>query len=261
MLADADLIVDASGARSMLREFVTDRPPRPFPYGAVWATVPDAGIGPATLAQRYAGAKVMLGYLPAGRMAVGQAPMAALFWSLRNDRYEAWRGGFDAWREEARTLWPALAPVLAGLTGPDEFTHATYQHFSTYRPWRDRLVLIGDSAHATSPQLGQGANQALIDAVVLTDALAAAPDLKTAFERYAHARRAHVRFYQQASWAMTRFFQSDSATLPWIRDLVFDPMRRIPWLHREMLRTLAGLKTGPFRTATPDEIVNRLANP
>ncbi len=261
ILAGADFVVDASGTRSALRGRVVDKQPRPFPYGAVWTSVPDIGIEPATLAQRYDAARIMLGYLPVGRRTAGETPMAAIFWSIRNDQYDPWRQGFDAWKDQARAIWPALGPVLDGLDGPDDFTHATYVHFDTAKPWRDNLVLIGDSAHTTSPQLGQGANQALIDAVVLTDALAAAPDPQSAFALYARHRRSHVRFYQQASWAMTRFFQSDSSTLPVIRDLVFHPMRFVPWMHGEMLRTLSGLKTGLLTSASPDKIVNQLATP
>ena len=41
-----------------------------------------------------------------------------------------------------------------------------------------------------------------------------------------------------------------------LRDLTFDRMKRVPYLHREMARTLAGLKTGMFRWRTADAIVN-----
>ena len=58
------------------------------------------------------------------------------------------------------------------------------------------------------------------------------------------ARRRHVRFYQRASAIMTPFFQADARSLPVMRDLVFNRMKIVPWLRREMLRTLAGLKTG-----------------
>jgi hypothetical protein len=56
--------------------------------------------------------------------------------------------------------------------------------------------------------------------------------------------------YQFASAAMTPFFQSDSSVLAGVRDLVFHRMKVVPWLRREMLRTLAGLKTGLLTSAT-----------
>jgi len=243
-LAEAEFAIDASGARSALRAVVEPRAPRAFTYGAVWASVPDPGLAPGMLLQRYIAARVMLGWLPVGRATVDGPPLAALFWSLKPEDHPAWAARFDAWREEAATLWPAIAPVLAALPGPEAFTPARYIQFTAKRPWRGRLVLIGDAAHATSPQLGQGANSAMLDALALADALAAEPGHEAAFARYAAARRAHIRFYQRASAIMTPFFQADSRLLPWLRDLTFDRMKVMPWLHGEMLRTLAGLKTG-----------------
>ena len=243
-LAEAELAIDASGARSALRAVVEPRAPRAFAYGAVWASVPDPGLAPGTLLQRYVAARVMLGWLPVGRATADGPPLAALFWSLKPEDHAAWAARFDAWRDEAATLWPPIAPVLAALPGPEAFTPARYIQFTAKRPWRGRLVLIGDAAHATSPQLGQGANSAMLDALALADALAAEPTHEIAFARYAAARRAHIRFYQRASALMTPFFQADSRLLPWLRDAAFDRMKAVPWLHGEMLRTLTGMKTG-----------------
>ncbi|BCJ62631.1 FAD-dependent oxidoreductase [Micromonospora endophytica] len=58
---------------------------------------------------------------------------------------------------------------------------------------RGRLVLLGDAAHAMTPDLGQGACQALIDAVVLARSLAQSPDVAAALARYDRARRGPTR--------------------------------------------------------------------
>jgi 2-polyprenyl-6-methoxyphenol hydroxylase-like FAD-dependent oxidoreductase len=247
-----DLVVDASGARSPLRSLVTKAAQRQFAYGAVWASVPDLGIAPATLAQRYVKAKIMIGHLPVGRIDASSAPLAAFFWSLKPADYPAWRAGFDDWRPQVARLWPALEPVMANLVQADDFTLASYMHFTAPRPFRGTLALLGDAAHATSPQLGQGANSALLDALALSDALDRSGDIAQALATYARQRRRHVRFYQLASAALTPFFQSDSRLLADVRDLAFDRLKIIPYLRREMLRTLAGLKTGLVTSATPD---------
>jgi 2-polyprenyl-6-methoxyphenol hydroxylase-like FAD-dependent oxidoreductase len=61
---------------------------------------------------------------------------------------------------------------------------------------RDRLVLVGDAAHAPSPSSGQGASMALEDAVVLATSLrdhaSAAADLPAALHAYEQTRRARV---------------------------------------------------------------------
>jgi 2-polyprenyl-6-methoxyphenol hydroxylase-like FAD-dependent oxidoreductase len=259
--APFDLVLDASGARSRLRDGVCQATERSFRYGAVWATVPDLGIAPRTLAQRYVEARVMIGYLPVGRIAPGGQAFAALFWSLKPQDHGSWRDDFEAWRAEAAALWPQLEPVLAALPGPDAFTLAGYAHVTARKVWRGPVALIGDAAHSTSPQLGQGANHALVDAVVLADALAAAPDIPAALDLYAARRKGHVRFYQLASRLMTPFFQSDSRVLARVRDLTFDRLQVIPYLRREMIRTLAGLKTGLFTAAAADAIVDCVPQP
>lgn len=246
-----DLVIDASGARSRFRAKVSPAVARDFSYGAVWAALPDIGIAEGRLAQRYVSASVMIGYLPVGRAQLDGPPLAALFWSLKPAEYSQWREGFEPWRERIVGLWPELAPLVASLNGPDDLTLASYVHYTAKKPFKGALALIGDAAHATSPQLGQGANNGLLDALALTDAVASCADIPSALAQYAGTRRAHVRFYQLASQLLTPLFQSDSRLLAIARDLSFDRAARLPYLRRQMLRTLAGLKTGIFTHASP----------
>jgi len=238
----------------VLRTAVSARQPLPFTYGAVWASIPDPAIIEARLAQRYVGARVMLGVMPLGVIEPGGQSLAALFWSLKPEKHRDWAAGFEAWRSDAAQLWPQLGPSLAALPGPEAFTLAAYHHMTVRRPFRGPVVLIGDSAHCTSPQLGQGANHGLLDAIVLADAIEAAADVENALALYAQERARQVRFYQFASAVMTPLFQSDSRLMPFVRDLTFHRMKVIPYLRREMVRTLAGLKTGLFTSAAPEDI-------
>jgi 2-polyprenyl-6-methoxyphenol hydroxylase-like FAD-dependent oxidoreductase len=105
-------------------------------------------------------------------------------------------------------------------------------------------VFIGDAAHATSPQLGQGTNLALEDARVLAASVSGASSLAAGLAVFDAARRAHVRYYQRASWALTPFFQSEAAPLGWLRDLGMGAVCRFPPSRRLMLTTLAGVQRG-----------------
>lgn len=216
-----DLVLDASGARSPLRGAVAGNGATSFAYGAVWASVPDLSLAAGRLAQRYVGARVMIGHLPISRASAAGPRLAALFWSLRTADHDTWRAGFGEWRDRIVALWPQLAPNIEQLRAPDDLTLASYMQFTAPRSFKGPVALVGDSAHATSPQLGQGANNGLLDALALRDALATTSDIASALPLYAKARRNHVRFYQIASWLMTPFFQSDSRMLAFARDLTF----------------------------------------
>ena len=62
------------------------------------------------------------------------------------------------------------------------------------RPWyRDRVVIIGDAAHATSPHVGQGAAMAIEDALVLAEEVTADGPLDAALERFMDRRYERCR--------------------------------------------------------------------
>jgi 2-polyprenyl-6-methoxyphenol hydroxylase-like FAD-dependent oxidoreductase len=250
-----DLVVDATGTRSPLRRFLpASRRERPFAYSALWGVVPlpPQWSGRNVLSQRYQGARVMIGVLPIGRLPDGDADLAALFWSLPANGYEAWRAeGLEAWKMRLMRLWPDVAPLLEHIPTVSHLAHATYVDVTVSSPVGDRLVVIGDAAHATSPQLGQGANLALADALILSRSLATSDDLATALATYARARRRHVSFYQFASRWLTPFFQSDSRLAGLLRDRTFGPSAYVGFVRRQMVETLCGVKTGPLSRFDP----------
>ncbi len=81
--------------------------------------------------------------------------------------------------------------------------HGALQHGTLRQPWGDRIAYVGDAAHRASPQLGQGANMALLDAAALAKALETLP-LDQALPAYGKARRWHVGVYQAFSAMFTR---------------------------------------------------------
>ena len=222
-----DLLIDASGAGSRLSPLRH----RILPFGAIWATVDWVpGKFPVDqLTQRYHYASRMMGVLPIGTPAGATGPKAALFWSLPRDGYDDWRQtGLAAWRDTARTHWPEAAAYAEQISDPDQFTMARYAHGTLLNPVRDGIVHIGDAAHRTSPQLGQGANMALLDAHALAQALALHPhNLPDALRSYALMRRTHVWGYQALSAMFTPQYQSDSRALAHLRNRVLYPLSRL----------------------------------
>lgn len=242
-----DLIIDALGSRSPLIPLASGPDYRhSLSYGAIWASLPWPGapFDEHALEQRYDAASVMMGVLPIGQRFPGDQRHAAFFWSLKGKDYAAWQaGGLETWKQRLRQLWPETEPLLGTITTPSQMTMAHYDHHTLSLPYGNKLVFVGDSAHSTSPQLGQGANMALIDVLALTHALQFNADLQTALNAYARARRFHVKLYQAMSDTFTPFYQSDSIMLPMIRDYLVAGISRLPAAQR-LLATLVSGKLG-----------------
>lgn len=249
-LGPFDLVIDASGAQSALSPLQA----RPLPFGAIWAHVPWPSESPLPkdqLSQAYSGAKRMAGVLPCGHLQGDDTPLAAIFWSMPRADLDHWHmGDFDEWRAGAIAFWPEFAPFLTPLAARD-FSTARYSHGTLRRPFGHAIAFIGDAAHRASPQLGQGANMALLDALALARALRAASNLEDALPAYAAARRNHLWLYQALSMALTPMFQSHSRAIPWLRDHVLGPTTQIWPMPRLLGRLVAGNLLDPFAAIGP----------
>ncbi|MBB4569073.1 FAD-dependent oxidoreductase [Rhizobium leucaenae] len=252
-LGPYDLVVDASGARS---ELIAASPVAPqtrnLAYGAFWATLncPDGLVDERALTQRYDQAKVMIGVLPIGQRKPDLPKQAALFWSLKiADADEVRRQGLDRWKSAVRGYWPECQPLLDQIIDWDQLTLARYTHRTAAMPYSGRTVFVGDSAHSTSPQLGQGANMALLDVAALAHALAGNEDIGAALADYANARRMHVRLFQLLSLVFTPFYQSNSTALAWIRDRLVATIAKVPPGPQILASIVSGTLIDPFASA------------
>lgn len=249
-LGDFDLVLVADGARSRLREARDTARARPYPWGALWFVGEDPEERFAgTLSQLCDGTERMLGFLPTGLgPGHGRTPLVSLYWSQRMDRVDSVRkNGLAAWKDIILRHEPRADALLAQVEDQDQILVASYMDVVLHRFHRGRVVYLGDAAHATSPQLGQGTNLALLDARALADAVEHEPNIERALQRYFRARRAHTRFYGLASRLLTPFFQSSGRLLGTLRDALLPEFTRIPFVEREMLCMLAGVKCGILR--------------
>jgi 2-polyprenyl-6-methoxyphenol hydroxylase-like FAD-dependent oxidoreductase len=81
-----------------------------------------------------------------------------------------------------------------------------------------RVTLLGDAAHAMTPNLGQGACQAIEDGVVLADCLAREPDTVEALRSYERARAPHTAMVIERSRRLGRVGQLQNPVATWLRD-------------------------------------------
>ncbi len=243
--APFDLIIDALGMRSPL----AGGPPKPLPFGALWASLNWAGpFDPFALEQRYEQARRMVGVLPIGRRCGETQNQAAFFWSLKHADRAAWLAApIEAWKDDVRRLWPETSPLLAQIAAHDDLVFAAYAHRTQADPVSRDCVHVGDSWHCASPQLGQGANMALLDALALARALEQQSNLDAALGEYARIRSLHIWLYQTASFLFTPAYQSDSATFAFVRDWIMSPLSRVPPTPAILAALVAGEIGAPLR--------------
>ena len=260
-----DLVIVCDGARSQLRQ---DHGPgfraTQYPWGALWFIGADReNRYDGCLLQVVDGARRMVGFLPTGTTLDDDTPLVSLFWSMELSAYDALRAaGLEAWKSQLLAMAPEAGPLADQIDDLDQLTLAAYMDVRM-KPWhRGPVVFIGDCAHATSPQLGQGVNLALVDASILArcvidSASHGARDgtpggvVPSALRAYNRARRRHLAYYQLTTRWLTPFFQSRSRVLGWMRDLGFPMIRWLAPVRRQMVQTMCGVKRGFVRRSMP----------
>jgi 2-polyprenyl-6-methoxyphenol hydroxylase-like FAD-dependent oxidoreductase len=194
--AEGDILIGADGLRSRTRTLIDPDAP-PARYTGLLNTggcVSDVDVPgePGTLHLVF-GRRCFFAYLPAGDGRV---------WWFANpgrraepDPAELAAIGPDEWRAYlldlvAKDRTPATTLIRA--TGEIFAPWPTYD-FPTVPRWhRDRMVIIGDAAHAASPASGQGASMAAEDAVTLARCLSGESGPAAAFAAYEAMRRERV---------------------------------------------------------------------
>lgn len=103
------------------------------------------------------------------------------------------------------------------------------------------ILLIGDAAHATTPNMGQGACQAIEDAIVLADELGKTNNIQTAFANYENRRRGRTRYITLQSRKIGQVAQWQHPILGVLRDTL---MKSLP--HSTRMKQFEKLYTVDF---------------
>ena len=240
-IASGDLLVGADGLRSVVRRQVLEDGDPVYLGSTIWrGMVNSKGIDLAA------------GH---GLNWIGRASEFLAF-HLADDRIY-WAGVTEEPRGEKSgpgghkqdlldrfRTWDMLIPALIVATEEVKILrNDMYDRPPAPRWSRGRVTLVGDAAHPMTPNQGQGACQALEDAVALGQSLRRESDVPTAFELYEHARLRRANAAVAMSHRATRGVQIDNPLLCAIRDGL---ARVAP--RRVMLRMLDATLAAPAET-------------
>jgi 2-polyprenyl-6-methoxyphenol hydroxylase-like FAD-dependent oxidoreductase len=214
--ARADLIVGADGVRSTARQAVFPNHPKPSYAGYLtWR-----GVTPTPTDLTLPGVTESWGR----GLRFGVVPLAdrRVYW------FAAIAGPEGANRQESLddiaarfAIWHAPIPALLAATPADALLAHDIFHMATPLPSyvNGRVALVGDSVHAMTPDLGQGAGQALEDAVTLAASVADATDIGAALRCYDLARRPRSQKLVRASARVARLANVHDVAFARLRDL------------------------------------------
>lgn len=204
--ARAGLLVGADGLNSTVRTLIDAQAARP----------------------RYAGQRVFYGYTgeadpphaPA-RITMVRGRESAFGYAVSPDAQTYWFARLPGealtpeqiagtppahWREELLAVLRQDATPTADIVAAtgDELLVTNAKDLPSVRQWStDRMLLIGDAAHAASPATGQGASIAMEDAVLLAKALRDNDKQADALKLFEQIRRPRVEQNIAASAALT----------------------------------------------------------
>ena len=215
-----DLVIGADGLRSKVRDLVFG--PRRIVYSGYtcWRFVVRAPLEHVHMREMW-GRGHRFGVVPIGGgqvycFAVANAPRGQA--DPAEGRLERFRARFSAFGGDV----PAL---IGALESGDELIHNDLEELAE-GPWcSGRVALIGDAAHAMTPNMGQGAAMSLEDASVLVETLTNHATIERALTEYEARRKPRVRWVQNQSRRIGRVGQLEFGPLCALRNAV---MRLVP---------------------------------
>lgn len=207
-------VIGADGLHSVVRDWLLGpREPRYSGYTSWRALAPADAMSADDAGGETMGRGRRFGYHRA-------APGVVYWYATQN----APPGGHDADLGAVQELfrgWHDPIPALIAATPPSALFRTDIRDRPPQRHWgRGPITLLGDAAHAMTPNLGQGAGTSIEDGVVLAECLRRLP-VEAALRRYEAIRQPRTRRFQTLSWRVGRLGQWQNPLACALRDLLY----------------------------------------
>ena len=117
--------------------------------------------------------------------------------------------------------FPSPIPEIIAASSISDVIRTDLFDFPPIPRWHEgRVVLIGDAAHAMTPNLGQGGAQAIEDALVLAEELSKTDSVAQALGRFERIRMPKVKWVANTAWRLGRLAHMQNPLARTLRDLV-----------------------------------------
>ena len=198
--ATGDILIGADGIRSAVREQIHPRMPLRYSGQTCWRGISDLHLPSKfrNMLMEVWGGAARMGFIEVGRDRV--------YWFAVSLEPQGGRDDLATVKQKLLGMFGDFTrpcPELIEHTSADHIIRSDLFDFRPVKKWSDRRVcLIGDAAHATTPNLGQGGCQAIEDALALSICIGKYDDVETAFRRFEKARSVKTSFVTNNSWRL-----------------------------------------------------------
>lgn len=125
--------------------------------------------------------------------------------------------------QDIKREFESFAPVVNTIISKTKKENLLFNELWDLKPiqnwYKGNVCLMGDAAHATTPNLGQGACQAIESAFVLSESLASKDNVHAAFKTYQEIRKKKANYVTNTSWRFGKVAQCDKAVMCNIRNM------------------------------------------
>lgn len=198
--AEGDVLLAADGIHSAVRNQMVPEAEIRYSGQTCWRGIADfeAAKSKYKMMREMWGGAHRFGYSPISEKEVYWFAVTLAGPNGRDDREKLG----EQLKQKYQGFAEPVGQILAA-TPVDRIIRGDILDLKPLRKWHGgRVLLIGDAAHATTPNLGQGGCQAVEDAWTLSRTMEKEPDWKKAFPAFEAARRAKVDGIVRNSWRM-----------------------------------------------------------
>jgi 2-polyprenyl-6-methoxyphenol hydroxylase-like FAD-dependent oxidoreductase len=161
---------------------------------------------------------------PKGRFGIIPLADNHLYWyALKNgvandSRHQSWKT--EDLQENFRHYHSPIPSIIKNTDNDHVTRHDIYDLDSLYQYVYDRILLMGDAAHATTPNLGQGDCLSIEDAVCLAQMIQNDKNIDLAMNRFNKIRLARTKKVIHESWKFGKIAQIDNPIICTVRNKV-----------------------------------------
>jgi 2-polyprenyl-6-methoxyphenol hydroxylase-like FAD-dependent oxidoreductase len=117
--------------------------------------------------------------------------------------------------------FPEIIQQMIAAVAPEKIIRNDIYDFKPITNWVDgNVALLGDAAHATTPNLGQGACQAIEDGYVLAEQLSAVANIAQALKNYQAKRTNKATFITNTSWRFSQITNTSGIVKSFMKWLI-----------------------------------------